>query len=59
MAYDATVMDWVWQGNKAMSEKEATIGENPKYRPEWQGIRQENGGPFGLNQKLERSPGHG
>ncbi|NKB82333.1 MAG: multicopper oxidase domain-containing protein [Nitrospirales bacterium] len=37
MAYDATVMDWVWQGNRAMSEKEATLGKNPKYRPEWQG----------------------
>ena len=39
MAYDATVMDWVWKGNTAMSEKEATIGENPKYRPEWQGYK--------------------
>ena len=39
MAYDATVMDWVWQGNKAMSEKEATLGDNPKYRPEWQGYK--------------------
>jgi len=38
-AYDASVMDWVWQGNKAMSEKEATIGENPKYHPEWQGYK--------------------
>ena len=37
MAYDATVMDWTWQGNKAMSEKEATIGGNPKYQPKWQG----------------------
>ena len=36
-SYDATVMDWVWQGNKAMSEKEATAGENPKYHPDWQG----------------------
>ena len=36
-SYDATVVDWVWQGNKAMSEKEPTIGENPKYHPEWQG----------------------
>ena len=39
MAYDATVLDWIWQGNKAMSEKEATLGENPKYRPEWQGYK--------------------
>ncbi|MDH3503462.1 MAG: LysM peptidoglycan-binding domain-containing protein, partial [Nitrospirota bacterium] len=36
-AYDATVIDWVWNGAKAMSEKEPTIGENPKYHPEWQG----------------------
>ena len=39
MSYDATVMDWVWQGNRAMSEKEATIGKNPKYQPEWQGYK--------------------
>ncbi len=39
MAYDATVMDWVWQGNKAMSEKEATLGGNPKYHPELQGYK--------------------
>ncbi len=37
MAYDATVMDWMWQGNKAMSEKEATLAKTPKYQPEWQG----------------------
>lgn len=36
-SYDATVVDWVWDGNKAMSEKEANAGENPKYHPEWQG----------------------
>ena len=36
-AYDATVVDWVWDGHRAMSEKEAAIGDNPKYRPEWQG----------------------
>ncbi len=39
LSYDATVMDWVWKGNTAMSEKEATLGENPKYRPEWQGYK--------------------
>lgn len=38
-AYDATVIDWVWNGQKAMSEKEATLGENPKYHPEWQGYK--------------------
>jgi FtsP/CotA-like multicopper oxidase with cupredoxin domain len=38
-AYDATVIDWVWNGAKAMSEKEATLGENPKYHPEWQGYK--------------------
>ena len=39
MSYDATVMDWIWKGNKAMSEKEATLGDNPKYKPEWQGYK--------------------
>jgi FtsP/CotA-like multicopper oxidase with cupredoxin domain len=38
-AYDATVLDWVWNGQKAMSEKEPTLGENPKYHPEWQGYK--------------------
>lgn len=37
LAYDATVMDWTWEGNRAMSEKEATLGVNPKYSPERQG----------------------
>lgn len=35
-SYDATVIDWVWEGNRAISEKESTT-ENPKYQPEWQG----------------------
>ena len=35
-SYDATVMDWVWDGDRAMSEKESTT-ENPKYHPEWMG----------------------
>jgi hypothetical protein len=39
IAYDATVMDWVWQDNKAMSEKEATLGGNPKYKPELLGYK--------------------
>ncbi len=34
-AYDATVLDWVWQKNRAMSEKEATT-DNPKYHANWQ-----------------------
>ncbi|RMH38309.1 MAG: LysM peptidoglycan-binding domain-containing protein [Nitrospirae bacterium] len=38
-SYDATVVDWIWDGNRAMSEKEATAGENPKYHPEWQGYQ--------------------
>ncbi len=25
ISYDATVLDWAWDGNKAMSEKESTI----------------------------------
>ncbi|WP_342348091.1 multicopper oxidase domain-containing protein [uncultured Nitrospira sp.] len=33
-AYDASVLDWVWDGTKAMSEKEPKLGGNPKYRPE-------------------------
>ena len=39
MAYDATVMDWTWDGKKAMSEKEATLAKNPKYQPKWQGYK--------------------
>lgn len=35
LAYDATVLDWVWKGNRVMSEKESTI-YNPKYRADWQ-----------------------
>lgn len=31
-SYDATVLDWVWKGNVAMSERESTT-ENPKYHP--------------------------
>lgn len=38
-SYDATVVDWVWDGDRAMSEKESTV-ENPKYHPEWQGYEQ-------------------
>lgn len=33
MAYDASVLDWTWNGNKAMSEVEQSIATNPKYRP--------------------------
>jgi hypothetical protein len=39
ISYDATVMDWVWQGNRAMTEKESTI-ENPKYKSATPGKRQ-------------------
>lgn len=38
-AYDASVLDWVWDGTKAMSEKEPTLGSNPKYRPELLGYK--------------------
>jgi FtsP/CotA-like multicopper oxidase with cupredoxin domain len=31
LSYDATVLDWVWDGTRAMSEKESTI-DNPKYK---------------------------
>ncbi|MEW6545210.1 MAG: multicopper oxidase domain-containing protein [Nitrospirota bacterium] len=37
-SYDATVMDWVWDGNRAMSEKESTI-DNPKYKSTHPGKR--------------------
>lgn len=30
IAYDATVLDWVWNGNRAMTERENTI-PNPRY----------------------------
>jgi FtsP/CotA-like multicopper oxidase with cupredoxin domain len=30
MAYDATVVDWAWDGNKALNERESTA-KNPKY----------------------------
>ena len=39
MSYDATVIDWVWQGNKAMSEKEDTLTKTVKYTPERQGYK--------------------
>ena len=38
VSYDATVLDWAWDGNKAMSEKESTI-ENPKYHSPTPGKR--------------------
>lgn len=38
ISYDATVLDWAWDGNKAMSEKESTI-ENPKYHSSTPGKR--------------------
>jgi len=31
VSYDATVLDWAWEGHRAMSEKESTI-DNPKYK---------------------------
>ncbi len=34
-AYDATVVDWTWKGQTAMSEREATT-HNPKYHADWQ-----------------------
>lgn len=38
LSYDATVLDWAWEGNKALSEKESTI-ENPKYHSPTPGKR--------------------
>jgi FtsP/CotA-like multicopper oxidase with cupredoxin domain len=38
LSYDATVLDWAWDGNKALSEKESTI-ENPKYQSKTPGKR--------------------
>ncbi len=39
-AYDATVWDWAWEGNKAMGEPEATGKfDNPKYKSPMPGKR--------------------
>ena len=38
-AYDATVLDWTWQGVRAMSERENTV-ENPRYQSRTPGERQ-------------------
>ncbi len=38
VAYDATVLDWAWDGNRAMTEKESTI-DNPKYKSPTPGKR--------------------
>ena len=52
ISYDATVLDWAWDGNKAMSEKESTI-ENPKYHSPTPGKRR----PICLSQGLGRFHG--
>jgi hypothetical protein len=38
VSYDATVLDWAWDGNRAMSEKESTT-DNPKYKSTHPGKR--------------------
>jgi FtsP/CotA-like multicopper oxidase with cupredoxin domain len=38
VSYDATVLDWSWDGNRAMSEKESTI-DNPKFKSATPGKR--------------------
>ena len=38
LSYDATVLDWAWNGNRAMSERENTI-DNPKYKSTHPGKR--------------------
>ncbi len=38
VSYDATVLDWSWSGNRAMTEKESTI-DNPKYKSPTPGQR--------------------
>ena len=38
VSYDATVLDWAWDGNRAMSERENTI-DNPKYKSTHPGKR--------------------
>ena len=38
VSYDATVLDWAWDGNRAMSEKESTA-DNPKYKSTHPGKR--------------------
>jgi manganese oxidase len=39
VSYDATVLDWAWEGSRAMTEKESTI-DNPKYKSATPGKRQ-------------------
>ena len=39
VAYDATVLDWAWKGNVALTEKESTTA-NPKYKSKTPGERQ-------------------
>jgi FtsP/CotA-like multicopper oxidase with cupredoxin domain len=40
LAYDATVWDWIWEGNKALGEAEATSQfDNPKYKSPMPGKR--------------------
>ncbi len=38
LAYDATVLDWAWDGNRALSERESTI-DNPKFKSSHPGKR--------------------
>lgn len=38
-AYDSTVLDWTWQGTRAMSERENTVA-NPRYLSRTPGERQ-------------------
>jgi hypothetical protein len=38
VSYDATVLDWTWESNRALSEKESTI-DNPKYKSQLAGKR--------------------
>ncbi len=38
LAYDATVWDWAWNGNRAMGERESTT-PNPKYKSPMPGKR--------------------
>jgi hypothetical protein len=38
VSYDATVLDWAWEGTRALSEPESTI-DNPKYKSTHPGKR--------------------
>ena len=51
-SYDASVLDWAWQGNRAMTEPENTV-PNPRYQSAHPGERL----PIVFEAPPARSPG--